>query len=157
MKLLLEVKVKRLPLIKYSLTMKALASQRGDMLIESLIGLLLFAIAGMGVSHITAKTAVAQRDGKVQDQVINELRSMVINRQNVTDLCSDGSSYSTTNFNKSVEVLSGCDATTASISVGGATVTIGGVYAPMVLTTKLSDDDDNSLVRVGGQDPASGS
>ena len=131
--------------------MRTLTSQRGDMLIESLIGLLLFAIAGMGVSHITAKTAVAQREGKVQDQVINELRSMVINRQNADALCSG--SYSTENFDRSIEVLSGCDTTTASISVGGTTVTIGDVRAPMVLTAKLNDDDDSSLVRVGGQDP----
>lgn len=125
------------------------------MLIESLIGLLLFAIAGMGVSHITAKTAVAQRDGKVQDQVINELRSMVINRQNPEALC--GGVYLTSNFNRRVEVLSGCTTTTASVSVGGTTVTIDGVRAPMVLTTTLNDDDDSSLVRVGGQGPANGS
>lgn len=147
--------MERLPLIKYSLKPKTLTSQRGDMLIESLIGLLLFAIAGMGVSHITAKTAVAQRDGKVQDQVINELRSMVINRQNSEALCNG--TYVTDNFNRRIEVLSGCDTTTASVSVGGTTVIIDGVRAPMVLTTTLNDDDDSSLVRVGGQGPDSDS
>ncbi|WP_075188248.1 type IV pilus modification PilV family protein [Teredinibacter haidensis] len=105
--------------------------QQGDMLVESLIGVVLFSIAGMGISHIASKVAVSQRDAKVQHQVINELRSRVINRSNTTDLC-DGSTIETQNFTTAVGV-SGCSTTTAIVD--GHTIT--DVSTPVILSATI--------------------
>lgn len=147
-----------LPLTKLIPATENISFQRGGLLIESLIGLLLFAIAAMGVSHMTAKTAVAQRESKVQDQVINELRSMVMNRKSANELCS-GATLLTTTMSDSIakvsEVLvSGCDLTTALVIVpanGLATetvTTIVDVHSPVILSAKIGDDGEQ--VRVGG-------
>lgn len=116
-------------------------SQRGDMLIEALISMLLFAIAGMGISYIAANVSVSQRELKVQQQVINELRSRVQNRPDTTDLC-DGTTFDTENFTNTVTV-SGCAATTAV--VGG--ITIDNVYAPVELSVTVEGLGE---IRVGG-------
>lgn len=121
----------------------SLRCQRGDMLTEAMIGMLLFAVAGMGISFISSKVAVSQRDAKVQHQVINELRSMVINRADTTELCSNGSSLRTDNFSTRVSVQQGCVATTATVNG----VAISNVYAPIVLSATL---DAIGEVRVGG-------
>ncbi|ACR13271.1 hypothetical protein TERTU_4625 [Teredinibacter turnerae T7901] len=114
--------------------------QKGDVLAESLIGVLLFAVAGVGISHVAAKMSVAQRDNKVHQQVVNELRSKVQNRADSTSLCSAGG-FATDNFGAEVEVA-GCDLTTAS--VGG--LAISDVSRPVVLSARLNGVD----YRVGG-------
>ncbi|WP_018416135.1 hypothetical protein [Teredinibacter turnerae] len=117
-----------------------LIRQRGDVLAESLIGVLLFAVAGVGISHVAAKMSVAQRDNKVHQQVINELRSKVQNRADSTSLCGTGG-FATDNFGAEVEVA-GCDLTTAS--VGG--LVISEVSRPVVLSARLNGVD----YQVGG-------
>ena len=134
----------RMFLNKFVMTTQKLTSQRGDMLIESMIGLLLLAIAGMGVVELTAKSTVAQREGKVQDQVINELRSMIINRANVGTLC-DGLPINTDYDNRTVDVEQ-CALTTASVNG----VAITDVHAPIILSTTISTEEGASdTVRVG--------
>lgn len=116
------------------------ARQRGDILTESLIAILLFAVAGVGISQVTSKVAVAQRDSKVQQQVVNELRSRLLNRPDQTALC-DGNAVTTSNFAAQVTVA-GCELTTAE--VGG--FLIENVSRPVVLSADLNGNE----VRVGG-------
>jgi hypothetical protein len=62
--------------------------QRGDLLIESLIGTVLMAIIGMGVVLVTSKMSISQRDMRIQEIVVNQLRAYLINNGNGTiNLC----------------------------------------------------------------------
>lgn len=119
-----------------------LRRQRGDILAESMIGVLLFAIAGMGISHIASNVAVSQRDAKVQHQVVNELRSLVINRSNSDALCAN-TALSTQNFSSQITV-NGCTATSATVNG----VAVSNVNAPIVLSAQINGIGE---VRVGGQ------
>lgn len=134
-----------MPRYRYSEFRTSCGSQRGDMLIEALISMLLFAIAGMGISYITSNVSVSQRELKVQQQVVNELRSRVQNRVDTTELCG-GSTFDTENFTSTVTV-SGCAVTTATV---GAT-TINNVYAPVVLSATVEGLGE---IRVGGTSSA---
>jgi len=62
--------------------------QRGDLLIESLIGMVLMAIIGMGVVFVTSKMSVSQKDMRLQEIVVNQLRAQLMNNGNgVINLC----------------------------------------------------------------------
>lgn len=123
------------------LPLKNSPSQRGDTLIESMIGLLLLSIIGIGTSHIVGKTAVSQRDSKVQQGAINELRSLVMNRKKSDELCSQ-QDLVTDNFSVTVGV-SGCHQTSATING----VQLDAIQAPVVLSAELPGLGE---VRVGG-------
>lgn len=49
--------------------------QRGDFLLEALIGMVLMAIISMGVVYVTSKASVSQRDMQVQEIAIKQLRT----------------------------------------------------------------------------------
>lgn len=52
--------------------------QRGDFLIESLIGLLLMAIIGMGVVFVTSRMSVSQKDMRMQEIAVNQMRAWLL-------------------------------------------------------------------------------
>ena len=124
-----------------TLTGSKLTKQRGDILSESIIAVLLFAIAGVGITHITSKVAVAQRDAKVQQQVVNEMRSIVMNRQDATQLC-NGAALSTESFQTEITVH-GCATTTATVNG----VNLSGISAPLVLAANVAELGE---IHVGG-------
>jgi len=121
-----------------------LNKQRGDIFIESLIAVLLFAIAGAGSSFVTSKMSVSQRDAKVQQQVINELRSMVVNRQESNDLCG-GTAIKTDNFSADVNIQ-GCNLGTAVVNG----LSISDVNLPLIVSSTVNVDGQTLAVRVGG-------
>lgn len=49
--------------------------QRGDILIEALIGVLLTAIIGAGLSHILARVMLGQRDARVEQLAVEQVRT----------------------------------------------------------------------------------
>ena len=51
-------------------------SQRGDFLIESLIGVLLIGIVGVGIAHTASKVTTAQTMTQQQAQVITNLEGL---------------------------------------------------------------------------------
>jgi type II secretory pathway pseudopilin PulG len=62
--------------------------QRGDLLIESLIGMVLMAIIGMGVVFVTSKMSISQKDMRMQEIAVNQLRALLINNGNgAINLC----------------------------------------------------------------------
>jgi len=62
--------------------------QRGDFLIESLIGMVLMAIIGMGVVLVTSKMSVAQKDMRMQEIAVNQMRALLLkNGTNGIDIC----------------------------------------------------------------------
>ncbi|WP_374417109.1 type IV pilus modification PilV family protein [Ectopseudomonas oleovorans] len=60
-------------------------SQRGDTLIEALIGMLLMVIVGLGMSHAAARATVSQRDMNVQQLIVSQMRNLIASRG--VDLC----------------------------------------------------------------------
>ncbi len=67
------------------------ASQRGDILLESLIGVLLTGILGAGIAHVASRISVSQYEAKLENIVVERLRDR-LQRDGVT-LC-DGSALS---------------------------------------------------------------
>ena len=51
-----------------------LSKQRGDFLIESLIGMLLMGVAGMGTTFLTSQVSVNQQQMNSQDIAISKMR-----------------------------------------------------------------------------------
>ena len=49
--------------------------QRGDILIEALIGMLLLAIIGLGLVYIISRVSVSQKDMNVHNLVVSKLRA----------------------------------------------------------------------------------
>lgn len=125
----------------------SVSRSRGDMLTEAIISMLLIGIAGMGITYVVSSVSNSQRDFKVQQQVVNELRSKIQNRASRDDLCTAGPG-NTANFDVAVTRVSGCDPVQATVSGAGITTkTIDGVYSPMILTAAPSGI---GTVRVGG-------
>lgn len=59
--------------------------QRGDVLMESLIGLVLMSVIGLGVTYATSRTLVSQRDMNVQNLAVAQMRNLL--QQYGTTLC----------------------------------------------------------------------
>lgn len=53
--------------------------QRGDFLIESLIGVLLIGVIGVGITQTASKITHSQADLEQQDLILAQLKSLVIN------------------------------------------------------------------------------
>lgn len=51
--------------------------QRGDILLEALIGVLLTAIVAAGMAGIAAKLAISQRDAKLENVAVEQLRTQL--------------------------------------------------------------------------------
>ena len=49
--------------------------QRGDVLLEALIGVLLTCIIGGGMAHVAARLGSSQRDAKIENLVVERLRA----------------------------------------------------------------------------------
>jgi len=104
------------------------------MLTEAIISMLLISLAGMGITYVVSSVSASQREFKVQQLVVNELRSKVQNRSNSNELCGSGS-LSTSNFATEIQVINGCAPTKATITLpSGVATEIVGVSAPIVLS-----------------------
>lgn len=122
--------------------------QRGDLLIESLIGMVLMAIIGMGVVFVTSKMSVSQKDMRLQEIVVNQLRAQLMNNGNgVINLC----------VTKPVLSVPGIQLTANDIQVQGCgsttTATISGVqvtHVPQPLVISVTHAQLGGQIVVGG-------
>lgn len=64
--------------------------QRGDMLLEALIGVLLLGLLGLGLTYAASRVLVQQRYANTQDVVLRQMRS-TLETQGVAALCAAGS------------------------------------------------------------------
>lgn len=121
--------------------------QRGDFLIESLIGMVLMAIIGMGVVFVTSKMSVAQKDMRLQEIAVNQMRALLLNNGtggiNICALTPQVKLPGVLEDDIDVEVI-GCGVTTAEI----AGVTIADVPMPLFISVK-SDALGGEII-VGG-------
>ncbi|TBU95898.1 type IV pilus modification PilV family protein [Phytopseudomonas dryadis] len=91
--------------------------QRGDILLESLIGMLLMAIVGLGLVYAASRVAVSQKDMNQQSIIVSQMRELLQNKDEREKLNCGGP---TSTGLITVEVICG----TASASIGGTTQTV---------------------------------
>lgn len=123
--------------------------QRGDILLESLIGIVLLSIIGLGMTYATSRAAVAQRDMKVQNIAVSQMRDL-ISRYGKT-LCAGDASLAkiTVPMQTAALTLDASCTNTASITVDGVTIVTSGA---VVLTTRSSDSTlFGGVIRVGDE------
>lgn len=124
--------------------------QRGDILLESLIGIVLMSIIGLGMTYATSRAAVTQRDMKVQNIAVSQMRDL-ISRYGQTLCNTDASKAKITLPTQSTAVLldASC-ANIAGITVGSSTITT--TNKTVVLTTRSRDSSlFGGIIRVGDE------
>lgn len=65
--------------------------QRGDMLLEALVGLVLLSILGLGLTYAAARVLAQQRYANTQDIALRQMRH-TLETQGIAALCESGSS-----------------------------------------------------------------
>jgi Tfp pilus assembly protein PilV len=119
--------------------------QRGDMLIESMVGLLLMSIMGLALSLAVGKTSIGQKDMAVRNLAVTQLRDLLQrNGMDALDLCTQNPKIVLPNGLNLQVTVSGC--ATTSMTVGGVALT--NVQAPLRLT--VSDPVLGGQISVGG-------
>ena len=129
------------------------SSQKGGMLIESLIGMLILGLIGGGVMHATARMTASQREMSLNHLAVSQMRTMLMARSNSgADLCSGAHSISLPGLSEAQTLtVSGCDSAPAKINgirIGGAAVAEQSIDTIQPLVLEIGNDDE--LVRVGG-------
>ncbi|KPA96356.1 MULTISPECIES: hypothetical protein [Pseudomonas] len=126
--------------------------QRGDVLLESLIGILLMATIGLGITYASSRAAISQRDMKLQNIVVNQMRSLL--EQNGALLCSSKASLlvvSIPSQTDTVPITATCT-NAPSVTVGTSTITGGTPQSSVVLTTRAQDSSlFGGIIRVGDE------
>lgn len=114
-------------------------AQRGDVLLEALVGVVITALIGAGMAHVTARIVNNQHDTAVDTLVVNELRNVM--QLSGVDLCVDATPLDQKNglpaalkSDVTLSAKSGsgsCEAATdASVQIGG--VSFQGTLPPVV-------------------------
>lgn len=125
--------------------------QRGDMLLEALIGVLITALLGAALAHVLAQVMSSQRDTKVERLVVNKLRDNL--QTSGTTLCDSGTVELalTDTLTRSASVSCGT-APTLAVSVGSVSESI---EAPRQVDLTVSASDlqlDGEEADTGGAD-----
>ena len=113
-------------------------TQRGDLLIESLIGMVLMAIIGMGVVYVTGKMSTAQRDMHLQGIAITQLRALLAsNGTGTINLC-DATKEKIKLAGVEVDAdVQNCNANTTAV-IGGSSGTTVTVPKPLIISVEHS-------------------
>lgn len=124
----------------------SIKSQRGDFLVEAVIGLILVAIVGQGMLLIASRTAATQATLRVQEMAVSQMRSALMqNRSGSIDICSTSPVIFLPNSVSITADVQGCD-TTSTVIINGASVS--GVPKPISLS--VTSDQLGGQVVVGG-------
>lgn len=91
--------------------------QRGDMMLEALVGVLITSIIGAGLAHAVANVMNSQRDAKVENLVVERLRDS-LQTQGV-GLCGSGTLEISMPNGESKNAAVSCEAATATIAMAG--------------------------------------
>ncbi len=137
--------------------MMNMKKQRGDFLIESLVGMVLMAIIGVGVVSVTGKVSIAHQDMNIQTIAINQMRSRLSSNGFAgADICTASQDFELPTGDTVVVELQGCNAgVRATMNVvisdpGGAqpNKTVENVPQPILLSA--SSSAFNGDIVVGG-------
>lgn len=109
--------------------------QRGDMMLEALVGVLITSVIGAGLAHVVGRVLSSQRDAKVENLVVEQLRSQLQGAG--VGLC-DGRTVTVSlpDGDKTVNVA--CESEAANVTVSGIT---HAVDAPKRIDLEVSASD----------------
>jgi type II secretory pathway pseudopilin PulG len=125
--------------------------QRGDILIESLIGIVLMSIMGLGITYISSRAVVSQRDMTLQNIAVSQMRNLL--ELHGKALCSNAALASITvpMQTAALPLNVTCTAATA-VTIGGRSVTGGDTLGSVVLTTRTEENTlFGGVIRVGDE------
>lgn len=128
--------------------------QRGDALIESLVGVVIASIMGLGLSYTVSRMILSQRYVATQTSVIDQMANS-LSSSGVTALCA-GTSQGSVTVGTSTLTLPVPTCTNAAITVqtasGGQIVTLpaGGVVTTLAYSTPSSNTTAENLVGGNG-------
>ncbi|MGA8135940.1 MULTISPECIES: hypothetical protein [Pseudomonas] len=126
--------------------------QRGDILIEALVGILLMAIIGLGITYIASRAAVSQRDMKLENIVVSQMRSLL--EQNGALLCTTNAALLVVSLPTQTTpqpIVATCTSPPA-VTVGTSVLTGGAPQSSVVLTTRTQDSGIfGGIIRVGDE------
>jgi prepilin peptidase dependent protein A len=127
--------------------------QRGDALLESLVGVVLASVVGLGLSYTTARMMVSQRYVASQNAVLSQMTGSLAS-SGVANLCAGTAQASVTVGATSVTLPTPtCTTAAVTISVSGgaqsATLPVG-VVTSMSLSTPGSNTAATGLVGGNG-------
>ncbi|MPQ66817.1 MULTISPECIES: hypothetical protein [unclassified Pseudomonas] len=126
--------------------------QRGDILIEALVGILLMAIIGLGITYIASRAAVSQRDMKLENIVVSQMRSLL--EQNGALLCTTNAALLVVSLptqTTTQPIVATCTSP-AAVTVGTSVLTGGAPQSSVVLTTRTQDTSIfGGIIRVGDE------
>ena len=97
--------------------------QRGDILLESLIGIVLMAIVGLGLVYSASRVAVSQKDMNQQNIVVSQMRALL--QQQGRALCSGSTPSISIPPNESIELIVHCSDAPTTVTVGSLAVDVG--------------------------------
>lgn len=129
--------------------LSSLRQQRGDFLLEALIGMVLMAIISMGVVYVTSKASVSQRDMQVQEIAKSQLRTKL---QNGINLCAANQTITVPGKADATISMQGCTATErTSLTASINNVTVTNIPSPVIMSANLGADAcDDCKIIVGG-------
>lgn len=110
--------------------------QRGDALIEAMLGILLMTIVGLGLVYAASRALNSQRYQSTQTLAIAQMRNALMTT-GATGLCA-GTSQASVSVNASAVTLPAPACAYASVSVGVAGSTAFNVTLPAGVVTSLS-------------------
>lgn len=117
------------------------ATQRGDVLLESLVGILLVGILGAGIAHVASRISVSQHDAKLENLVAERLRDR-LQRDGLT-LCDAPALPIDLAQDIEVAVTVDCKRTgNVEVGVAGALKT---VPMPRQITLRATPDDQGAI------------
>jgi prepilin peptidase dependent protein A len=131
--------------------------QRGDAILEALIGMMLMAIVGLGLGYASARATLSQRYLNTQNVVISNMREQLMSSSSISSFCS-GQGQSVVKVGSSSTALNlNCQNNTAgsvNVSVGQAA---GGLAVALpadalVTTLTLSTPENSTSSTLFGGD-----
>ena len=146
--------MRRLAFIKFrAIRPHPAALQKGGLLIESLIGMLILGLIGGGIMHATARMANAQQEMTINHLAVNQMRTMLMTRSVAgADLCAGPQTISLPGKAEPLTVaVKGCALASAKINgikIDGATLGEQSLNSIQPLVLEVGQGD--ALVRVGG-------
>lgn len=108
--------------------------QRGDMMLEALIGVLITSVIGAGLAQVAGRVMNSQRDAKIENLAVERLRDQLQSRG--VALC--GSSVQIELPTGSKDVAVACEAASPNLTVSGIT---RAVDAPQQVELKVAATD----------------
>ena len=97
--------------------------QRGEMLLEALVGVLITSLIAAGLAHVQARLMTSQRATKVERLVVGQLREQL--QTSGVNLCTSGTVALelTSDLTRNATITCG-DVEQISVAIGGATVVV---------------------------------